>query len=103
MNEKGAGAGNRFSAMLEMIGAGLIEFLDQAGYTMLLLARSFYYLKDAPSKAREIVTQMYFAGVKTLTVCSLVGVFTGMILALQTGIELQNFGMQYQTGRLIIA
>lgn len=97
------GAGRGLIGLFDLIGSRLMEFFDQAGYTILLLVRALYYLKDAPPKAREIFTQMYFAGVKTLVVCSLVGVFTGMILALQTGIELQNFGMQYQIGHLIIA
>nr|MBP7604580.1 hypothetical protein [Spirochaetota bacterium] len=65
MNGRTGGAGEKLVAFFELIGTRLIEFLDQAGYTILLLARAFYYLKDAPSKAREIVTQMYFAGVKT--------------------------------------
>ncbi len=80
----------------------VIEFLDQSGYTVLLLFEVLFYLKDVFNKFREVMKQMYFAGVKTLFVCSLVGVFTGMILALQTGITLRDYGQQAQIGHLII-
>ncbi|TAL30422.1 MAG: ABC transporter permease [Spirochaetes bacterium] len=85
------------------MGARVIEFFEQTGFTVLLLFDVTYHLKDLLEKRREIVKQMYIAGIKTFFVCSLVGVFTGMTLALQTGIELKAFGQQSMIGRLIIA
>ncbi len=93
----------RILKLFDFIGGRLLEFLDQAGYTIMLLIEVIFHLKDVVNKFREIIKQMYTAGVKTLLVCSLVGVFTGMILALQTGIEMQQFGQQALIGQLIIA
>jgi phospholipid/cholesterol/gamma-HCH transport system permease protein len=93
----------RILALFDFIGQRLIEFLDQAGFTILLLFEVLYFLKDIFKGIRETMKQMYIAGVKTFLVCSLVGVFTGMILALQTGIEMRQFGQQALIGQLIIA
>jgi phospholipid/cholesterol/gamma-HCH transport system permease protein len=95
--------GNKLVEMMSFVGARVIEFLDQTGFTVLLFLDVTYHLKDMFLKHREIFKHMYIAGIKTLFVCSLVGVFTGMILALQTGIELKGLGQQYMIGRLIIA
>ena len=50
-----------------------------------------------------IFSQMYNAGVRTFLVVSIVALFTGMILALQSGIELMEFGLEDQVGNLVIA
>jgi phospholipid/cholesterol/gamma-HCH transport system permease protein len=51
---------------------------------------------------REIVVQMYVAGIKSLGVISVVAVFTGMILALQTGIELRRFNQEVNIGTAVM-
>ncbi len=99
----GLGIGKRIEDLLAFTGRRILEFFDQAGYSVLLLIEVTFYLKDAFRKLREIAEHMYIAGVKTLLVCSLVGVFTGMILALQTGVEMRQFGQQALIGQLIIA
>jgi phospholipid/cholesterol/gamma-HCH transport system permease protein len=88
--------------IISLSGKRLIEILDISGFTILLLLRAFYYLKNAFSKHKEIFKQMYIAGVKSLVVCSLVAVFIGMILSLQAGIELQRFQQQNLVGDLVI-
>jgi phospholipid/cholesterol/gamma-HCH transport system permease protein len=47
------------------------------------------------------VAQLYAAGIANLHVVLLVGLFIGMILCLQTGIELARFGQQDQIGVLV--
>lgn len=84
-------------------GEKVIEYFNQAGFTVLLFFQVVYFLKASIGKRREIFQQMFYAGVKTLLICSLVGVFTGMILAIQTGVEMREFGQQALVGRLIIA
>jgi phospholipid/cholesterol/gamma-HCH transport system permease protein len=51
---------------------------------------------------REAVMQMYVAGIKSLGVITIVGVFTGMILALQTGIELRKFNQEVNIGTAVM-
>lgn len=48
-----------------------------------------------------ILDQLYLAGVKVLHVVLLVGFFMGMIVSLQTGIELSRIGQQDQIGTIV--
>ena len=45
---------------------------------------------------------MYVAGLKSLFVVSVVATFTGMILSLQTGLALKDFGQEEQIGNVIV-
>ena len=49
----------------------------------------------------EVLFQMYVAGIKSLGVITVVAMFTGMILALQTGLELRRFGLQANIGTAV--
>lgn len=51
-----------------------------------------------PRSRHEVVHQMFICGIKSLGVISIVAIFTGMILALQTGIELRKFGQEINIG-----
>lgn len=50
----------------------------------------------------EIVYQMFVSGIKSLGVITMVGAFTGMILALQTGIELRKFNQEVNIGAAVM-
>jgi len=84
------------------LGNSLIAILSQVGYTVLLLSGSLFYLRYAFEKRREILKQMYIAGVKSILVCSIVAFFTGMVLALQSGLQLKQFQQQALVGNLVI-
>jgi phospholipid/cholesterol/gamma-HCH transport system permease protein len=56
-----------------------------------------------PYYARDIVEQFEQIGLGSLTVVLLTGFFTGAVLALQTGITLDQFGARPFVGRLISA
>jgi phospholipid/cholesterol/gamma-HCH transport system permease protein len=83
-------------------GRRLVEIIEVSGFTILLLIKVSYYCLNPFGKIREIFKQMYIGGVKSLLVCSLVAVFIGMILTLQTGVELLRFQQQNLVGNLVI-
>ncbi len=60
-----------------------------------LVTRPFYY--------RDIIEQFEAIGVGSLTVVLLTGLFTGMVLALQSGFTLDQFGARSMVGRLVSA
>jgi phospholipid/cholesterol/gamma-HCH transport system permease protein len=60
-----------------------------------VVTRPFYY--------RDIVEQFEIIGVGSMTVVVLTGLFTGMVLALQSGITLDMFGARSMVGRLVSA
>jgi len=49
----------------------------------------------------EVLYQMFTAGIKSLGVITVVALFTGMILALQTGMELRRFGQEVNIGTAV--
>ncbi len=60
-----------------------------------LVTRPFYY--------RDVIEQFEAIGVGSLTVVLLTGMFTGMVLALQSGFTLDQFGARSMVGRLVSA
>jgi phospholipid/cholesterol/gamma-HCH transport system permease protein len=68
-----------------------------------LVGRVARGLVTPPIYARDIVEQLDAIGIGSLTVVLLTGVFTGMVLALQSGINLDQFGARTLVGRLVSA
>jgi len=60
-----------------------------------LVTRPFYY--------RDVIEQFEAIGIGSLTVVLLTGMFTGMVLALQSGFTLDQFGARSMVGRLVSA
>jgi phospholipid/cholesterol/gamma-HCH transport system permease protein len=54
-----------------------------------------------PIYMRDIVEQLDSIGIGSLTVVVLTGLFTGMVLALQSGMTLDQFGARSVVGRLV--
>lgn len=54
-----------------------------------------------PRYAREMLTQMDSLGVQSLSIVVLTGMFTGMVLALQSAASLDAFGARPYVGRLV--
>lgn len=60
-------------------------------------------LVTRPIYGRDIVEQLDAIGVGSMTVVLLTGAFTGMVLALQSGLTLDQFGARTVVGRLVSA
>jgi len=72
------------------------EYLLMVGKTArACFTRPFYY--------HDVVEQFEIIGVGSLTVVLLTGMFTGMVLALQSGLTLDQFGARSMVGRLVSA
>ena len=56
-----------------------------------------------PYYFRDIVEQFEIIGVGSMTVVLLTGMFTGMVLALQSGLTLDKFGARSMVGQLVSA
>jgi phospholipid/cholesterol/gamma-HCH transport system permease protein len=70
---------------------------------VLLSGRAARATFTRPFYARDLVEQMEYVGVGSLTVVLLTGLFTGAVLALQMGITLDQFGARSLVGRLVSA
>jgi phospholipid/cholesterol/gamma-HCH transport system permease protein len=60
-------------------------------------------LVTRPVYVRDVIEQLDAIGVGSLTVVLLTGTFTGMVLALQSGMTLDQFGGRSMVGRLVSA
>jgi phospholipid/cholesterol/gamma-HCH transport system permease protein len=87
-----AGIGRRLLVVLRNVGRAVLML-----FSALLQLGSLFRRRMVP----EVLHQMYLAGIKSLGVITVVGMFTGMILALQTGLELRRFGMQANIGTAV--
>ena len=72
------------------------EFVRMIGQTARAVTTRPYYFRD-------IVEQLDSIGVGSMTVVLLTGMFTGMVLALQSGLTLDQFGARSMVGRLVSA
>ena len=77
-------------------------FLEVQEY-VLMIGKTGRALVTPPFYGRDIIDQFEAIGVGSLTVVLLTGMFTGMVLALQSGITLDQFGARSMVGRLVSA
>ena len=84
---------------VEFIKAALLEVQEYVG----MLAKFVRGLTTRPFYFRDVIEQFEAIGVGSLTVVVLTGMFTGMVLALQSGMTLDQFGARSMVGRLVSA
>ncbi len=84
-------------------GARVLQLLHDTGHAMFMLLEATWFVQFAFGKRsrHETVTQLFVTGVKSLAVITVVALFTGMILALQTGLELQRWGQEEFIGSAV--
>jgi len=89
------------------VGGGVSEALKRGALEvqeyMRLIGQVGRGLVTRPIYARDIIEQLDAIGVGSLTVVILTGTFTGMVLALQSGMTLDEFGGRDIVGRLVSA
>lgn len=79
----------------------LRDFCAETGFRAVLLAQTFARVGAIPMRRKMIADQMVSSGLGVLHVVLLVGLFMGMIVSLQTGIELARIGQQDQIGVIV--
>jgi len=85
------------------MGRRVLVSLRGVGQAVLMTLEALLFIPVAFSKRsrQEVLNQCYVTGIKSLAVISVVAAFTGMILALQTGLELRRFGLQQNIGTAV--
>ena len=86
------GVGRRAIFICRNVGRALLITFD---------ALLFFRAVFSPRNRADVWQQLYLTGVKSIGVISVVAMFTGMILALQTGLELQKYGQQVNIGTAV--
>jgi phospholipid/cholesterol/gamma-HCH transport system permease protein len=76
-------------------------FLQGLGEGMILFARALYWCKAAPRNTDKVLAHLLEFGNATLPIASLMAVFLGGVLALQTGSRLAQFGLEGNIGGIV--
>lgn len=66
-----------------------------------LLGKALYRSVTRPFYRTDLIQQMDTIGVQSLGIVILTGLFTGMVLALQSAVEMEQFGATIYIGRLV--
>lgn len=81
------------------------RFFASIGRSGIVMAGSIAYFPHVLIRTRaraDLFTQLYATGIRTLPVVTVVALFTGMILALQVGLELSRFNQQVYLGAAVM-
>ena len=79
---------NRF---LRRIGKRILDVASSIGRLTVLFRQTLYWIRRGPLSTRDIISQMMEIGLRSFPVIGLTALFTGMVLALQTGYAFSNF------------
>ena len=83
----------------------VVSFLASLGWAARILAESvaaFPSVVVRRNARADLVKQLYVTGIRTLPVVTVVSLFTGMILALQVGLELRRFNQEIYLGAAVM-
>ncbi len=86
---------------LAFIGRKVLYLCRITGEVLLLLWGTLRSCRELPRNTPSVLTQMAIIGYETLPVASVMAFFVGMVLALQTGVELSKYGTQDIIGSIV--
>ncbi|WP_432822223.1 MlaE family ABC transporter permease [Trichloromonas sp.] len=87
--------------MIEALGRNILNLMQTTGEMVKLFVQTIFYFKEAPRNLPSIFRQTAEVGIGTLPVASVLALFVGMVLALQTGSELALYGSQEAIGAIV--
>src|SRR5881397_3932367 len=88
-------------ARLERLGAGLTSYVHRLGFASRFLAYLVLHSGTALRRFRLTIAEIYFAGVLSLIIIVVSGLFVGMVLALQGYDVLVRYGSDESLGILV--
>lgn len=84
-----------------LMGSHVLYFVMMIGGISQLAWQSLRALIRYPLEWDEIVQQLFKIGNRSIPIVALIGVFTGMVLALQFLVGLERFGLKLYTGQIV--
>jgi len=89
--------------IFEKTGDKILGSLEGVGGTLVTLFRGLYWFKQTIKYRALIFEQMLFCGVESIPVVVVIALFTGMVVALQTGQALARFELEGTIGNVVAA
>ena len=84
-----------------LIGRRFVEFVRYGGGASILLGETLFWIPMPPLRRKQIVEQMSRIGVDSLPIVSLISLFTGMVLALQSAYQMQKISAEIYIASLV--
>jgi phospholipid/cholesterol/gamma-HCH transport system permease protein len=81
-------------------GRTAIRWINNLGASVIFLLLAFIQILR-PRQLRKVIQQVYYIGAKSMMISLLIGLFTGMVLGLQSYYALVKFGAQGALGTLV--
>jgi len=78
-----------------------LYWLDNVGNIISLTGRTIVWLFRPPFRTSQMLAMMDFIGVESIFIVALTGIFSGMVLALQTSHALRAFSAEGRVGGLV--
>jgi phospholipid/cholesterol/gamma-HCH transport system permease protein len=79
----------------------ILGFLESIGGTLTLTFQTLVWLFRPPFRVSQMFAAMDFLGVQSVFIVGLTGVFSGMVVALQTTYALRNFSAEGRVGGIV--
>ena len=86
---------------ISSVGRFILQQIRSSGRGMLLLLAAVMALVYIPRRRKEIGRLLFIVGIRSFAVVTVVALFIGMILTLQTGLELRKFGQEVNVGLIV--
>ena len=89
------------TALLEKLGSFSLNAFQKTGEIWLLFVRTLTYCRQVFANRRLITLQMVEVGVNTVPLVALMALFTGMVIAVQTGYQMARFNLEGMVGPIV--
>lgn len=86
---------------IETLGKKATDFIRYVGSLTIFLGEIFFWIFHPPFRIKEIFKQAEKIGVKSLSIVSLISLFTGMVLALQSAYQMQKIQAEVYLASLV--
>lgn len=84
-----------------MLGEKMLGLMQYVGAIFILLSETLFWLFQKPFRIKESIRQMQKIGVSSLPIVSLISLFTGMVLALQSAYQMQKISAEMYIASLV--
>jgi len=89
------------TAPMAFLGRRVLAFVDEMGAMAIFFTKGLALTFSSWKQIPKIVHQVFFIGVKSVSVISLIGIFTGMVMGLQGYYTLVKFGSEGMLGAAV--
>jgi phospholipid/cholesterol/gamma-HCH transport system permease protein len=89
------------SGVIRYFGRAGIGVIEYAGGSMMLLARTFFWIAKPPFRSRQIAEQMVKIGINSFPISTLTNFFIGVVITFQSAYQMQKVNAEMYIPSLV--